>query len=158
LLLGAFDGRLCLCDWTAGRSREIVRRRLEKRLNARFMEFPADSGDIPMVILRAAGQLDEYFARRRREFTVPLLFAGTDFQHAAWNELMRIPYGTTISYGEMAARMGVPNAVRAVAGANRVNAISIMVPCHRVIGSNGTLTGYGGGLAAKQSLLLLERN
>jgi methylated-DNA-[protein]-cysteine S-methyltransferase len=155
LLLGAIDGRLCLCDWTDGRSRDVVRRRLERHLGARY-EAASSEGELPSVITLAVSQLDEYFAGGRRVFDIPLLFAGTDFQRAAWDELMRIPYGTTISYTEMAARMGMPRAVRAVAGANRVNAISIIVPCHRVIGSNGTLTGYGGGLPAKKTLLATE--
>jgi methylated-DNA-[protein]-cysteine S-methyltransferase len=151
LMLGALGGELCMCDWVLGRSREAVRARLTRLLDARFEEGDSD------VIARAAAQLDEYFAGRRRVFDLPLLLAGTDFQRAAWEELRRIPYGTTMSYAEMATRMGVPRAVRAVAGANRVNAISIIVPCHRVIGSDGTLTGYGGGLETKKALLELER-
>lgn len=83
-------------------------------------------------------------------FDVPLLFVGTDFQKTVWNELLNIPFGTTVSYGEMARRIGMPKAVRAVANANGANAMSIFVPCHRVIGSNRSLTGYGGGLEAKQ--------
>ncbi|MDR1671665.1 MAG: methylated-DNA--[protein]-cysteine S-methyltransferase [Alistipes sp.] len=150
LMLASFDGRLCLCDWEAGRSREVVRRRLERRLGARF-----EAGTKPVIEL-AARQLDEYFDGRRREFNVPLLFAGTDFQCAVWETLMTIPYGTTISYSDMAARMGMPRAVRAVAGANRVNAISVIVPCHRVIGANGALTGYGGGLDVKEALIAAE--
>ena len=80
----------------------------------------------------------------------------TDFQKKVWDELLKIPYGQTISYGEMARRIGMPKAVRAVANANGANAISILAPCHRVIGSDGSLTGYGGGLAAKRMLLELE--
>jgi methylated-DNA-[protein]-cysteine S-methyltransferase len=158
LRLGAFDGRLCLCDWVTGdHNRDEVRRRLEKRLAARFVELPPDSDRTPEVLRTATRQLDEYFAGTRREFTIPLLFAGTDFQRSVWEFLLRIPYGTTLSYSEMASRMGVSFAVRAVAGANRVNAISIIVPCHRVIGSNGTLTGYAGGLNAKKILLDMEQ-
>lgn len=85
-----------------------------------------------------------------------MLFVGTKFQKKVWAELLRIPYGTTISYSKMARNIGLPNAVRAVANANGANAISIIAPCHRVIGSNGTLTGYGGGLGTKQFLLELE--
>ena len=93
----------------------------------------------------------------RRQFDVPLLFAGTQFQRKVWHALLEIPYGETISYGEMACSLGVPQSVRAVANANGANAISIFAPCHRVIGSKGMLTGYGGGLDAKRYLLDLEK-
>lgn len=101
-------------------------------------------------------QLDDYFAGRRWTFTLPLAPAGTDFQQRVWAELRRIPVGTTISYGELARRIGQPAAVRAVGLANGRNPISIVVPCHRVIGANGALTGYGGGLTAKAWLLAHE--
>ena len=104
----------------------------------------------------AARQLDEYFARQRREFDVPLLLVGTDFQKTVWRELLKIPFGVTFSYGDMARRIGKPGAVRAVANANGANSISVFVPCHRVIGSDNSLTGYGGGLDAKRMLLELE--
>lgn len=102
-------------------------------------------------------QLDEYFHRERRDFDIPLLFVGTDFQKKVWNELLNIPYGTSISYAEMSRRLGVPKAVRALANANGANALSVIVPCHRVIGSDGSLTGYGGGLERKRFLLDLEK-
>ena len=92
----------------------------------------------------------------RKEFDVPLLFVGTDFQKTVWNELLEIPFGKTVSYGEMAQRIGMSKAVRAVANANGANSISIFAPCHRVIGSDRSLTGYGGGLPAKKFLLELE--
>ena len=101
-------------------------------------------------------QLDEYFRRERTAFDLPLLFVGTEFQKRVWEELLRIPYGATLSYGEMTRKLGIPKAVRALANANGANPISIIAPCHRVIGSNGTLTGYGGGLEAKRYLLELE--
>src|SRR5699024_9768956 len=101
-------------------------------------------------------QLEEYFAGRRREFTLPLRPHGTAFQLAVWERLRAIPYGRTCSYGELAARLGRPTAVRAVAAANGRNPLSIVVPCHRVIGSDGRLVGYGGGLERKQFLLRLE--
>ena len=150
LLLGSFDGRLCLCDWQVERHRDHVGRRLKRVLRAEFEEGTSE------VIEETVRQLDEYFAGKRREFDVPLLFVGTDFQKKVWNELLNIPYGQTVSYGEMARRIGMPKSVRAVANANGANAISILAPCHRVIGSDGSLTGYGGGLAAKKTLLELE--
>jgi methylated-DNA-[protein]-cysteine S-methyltransferase len=101
-------------------------------------------------------QLGEYFAGARRQFDLPLAPRGTDFQRAVWAELARIPFGHTISYGELARRLGKPAAVRAVGRANGQNPIPIVLPCHRVIGADGSLTGYGGGLDRKQALLRLE--
>jgi methylated-DNA-[protein]-cysteine S-methyltransferase len=102
-------------------------------------------------------QLGEYFAGTRQEFDVPLHARGTAFQQRVWQALRDIPYGETASYGETAAAIGAPTASRAVGLANGQNPISIVVPCHRVIGANGSLTGYGGGLEAKQWLLAHER-
>jgi len=102
-------------------------------------------------------ELDAYFAGRLRRFATPLAPRGTPFQLDVWRALCDIPYGETISYGELARRIDNPKAVRAVGLANGANPIAIIVPCHRVIGSNGTLTGYGGGLPIKQALLALER-
>ena len=101
-------------------------------------------------------QLTEYFAGTRREFDVPLLPQGTEFQRKVWTELQNIPYGATLSYGALAQKVGSPNASRAVGLANGRNPISIIVPCHRVVGANGKLTGYGGGLPRKAALLALE--
>lgn len=150
LLLGAFNDRLCLCDWQVEKHRDHVDRRLKRVLRAEFEDGTS------AVIEKTVTQLDEFFAGKREVFNIPLLFVGTDFQKKVWDELLKIPYGKTISYGEMARHIGMPKAVRAVANANGANAISILAPCHRVIGSNGSLTGYGGGLAAKKALLGLE--
>jgi methylated-DNA-[protein]-cysteine S-methyltransferase len=102
-------------------------------------------------------QLTAYFKGRLKAFDVPVVPAGTPFQRAVWLQLQAIPYGETISYSELARRLGNPRAVRAVGLANGSNPISIIIPCHRVIGSNGSLVGYGGGLPTKQALLALER-
>lgn len=150
LVLGSIAARLCLCDWTANRHRERTDARLQRTLNAEYAIRPSD------VVSRAMSELDEYFLGKRTAFDIPLLMAGTEFQKQVWQSLLAIPYGTTISYGEEARRIGMPAAVRAVANANGANPISILVPCHRVIGSNGALTGYGGGTVAKQWLLQLE--
>jgi methylated-DNA-[protein]-cysteine S-methyltransferase len=104
----------------------------------------------------ACGQLDEYFAGERTEFDLPLNPAGTPFQRRVWDALKTIPYGEIRSYGEIAEQIGRPGAARAVGLANGRNPISIVVPCHRVIGASGALTGYGGGLERKQYLLDLE--
>jgi len=108
------------------------------------------------VLAAATLQLAEYFAGRRRVFELPLELDGTPFQIAVWRALLEIPFGTTVSYGEIAQRIGRPRAVRAVGAANGKNPIAIIIPCHRVIGSDGKLTGYGGGLPTKSSLLKHE--
>jgi methylated-DNA-[protein]-cysteine S-methyltransferase len=104
----------------------------------------------------AVKQLREYFAGRRAEFDLPLAPEGTEFQRTVWRNLQDIPYGETISYGELAKRVGNPKASRAVGAANGQNPIPIVIPCHRVIGANGKLTGFGGGLPTKEALLALE--
>lgn len=151
LILGSYHDRLCMCDWLVENHRELVDHRLHRILRTEFEEGKS------AVTERAAAELDEYFAGVRHQFDIPLLFVGTEFQKKVWNDLLSIPYGKTISYGEMARRMGLPRAVRAVANANGANSISIFAPCHRVIGSDGRPTGYGGGLPAKEFLLELEK-
>lgn len=118
---------------------------------SRFGPRDADS------LAAAAEQLAEYFAGERREFDIPVLFEGTPFQQTVWRALQEIPCGETTTYGELAERIGRPTASRAVGLANGHNPISIVVPCHRVVGSNGSLTGYGGGIERKRYLLNLER-
>jgi methylated-DNA-[protein]-cysteine S-methyltransferase len=113
--------------------------------------------DTKGVLKDVRKQLDRYFAGQLRAFTARLAFSGTPFQNTVWNELTRIPYGETISYLELAKRIQNPKAVRAVGMANGANPIAIIVPCHRVIGSNGSLTGFGGGLPTKRALLELEK-
>ncbi len=108
------------------------------------------------IVAETARQLDAYFAGKLRDFDLPLGPQGTPFQQTVWRELLGIPYGGTISYGELAKRIGNPAASRAVGLANGSNPISIIIPCHRVIGASGKLTGYGGGLPVKQHLLALE--
>ena len=112
---------------------------------------------LPTPLRTTKRQLAEYFDGTRRDFCLPLSPHGTAFQHRVWDELLRIPYAETISYGELARRIGRPTASRAVGAANGRNPLAIVVPCHRVIGADGTLTGYGGGLAVKEVLLALER-
>lgn len=107
-------------------------------------------------LAEARRQLEEYFAGRRRQFELPLAAQGTPFQRAVWAELARIPFGATLSYQELARRIGAPKASRAVGAANGRNPISIIVPCHRVVGADGSLTGYAGGPERKQWLLALE--
>lgn len=150
LILGAFDGKLCLCDWMIEKRRTAIDKRIQAALQVPFEKGASETIEKTVV------QLDEYFARKRTTFDIPLLFIGTDFQKAVWRELLNIPYGKTMSYGDLSQKLGNPKAVRAVAAANGANPISILVPCHRVIGSNHKLVGYGGGLMAKKGLLALE--
>jgi len=150
LILGSFEGKLCMCDWRNEKRRAIIDKRVQNALGAIYEPGTSE------VIKKTVIQLDEYFARKRTTFDIPLIFAGTDFQNSVWQELLNIPYGKTISYAELSRKLGNPKAVRAVAAANGANPISIFVPCHRVIGSNNKLVGYGGGLAAKKGLVELE--
>ncbi|HSZ36431.1 MAG TPA: methylated-DNA--[protein]-cysteine S-methyltransferase [Acidimicrobiales bacterium] len=114
-----------------------------------------DADDVPPVLKETSSQLDEYFEGERTDFDVQMELDGTDFQREVWTELTRIPYGETISYGELARRVGRPSAPRAVGQANGRNPIPIIVPCHRVLASNG-IGGYGGGLKVKRQLLAVE--
>lgn len=123
---------------------------------SRWFKSPVVPGSHPHIA-QTIRELEEYFAGQRREFSVPLDLRGTEFQESVWRELLRIPFGGTISYEELAVRIGRPGAQRAVGSANGRNRIPIVVPCHRVIQKNGQLRGYGGGLWRKQFLLELEQ-
>ena len=133
--------------------RDMLDAQLERVKRAMHCEF--ETGDAP-VIATLRAQLDQYFRGERRAFDIPLHVPGTPFQMRVWDELQRIPIGTTTSYGRLAQSIGHPAAVRAVARANGDNRVAILIPCHRVIGSDGSLTGYGGGLWRKKKLLELE--
>lgn len=119
---------------------------------------PQEKDEAHPVLLRAEAQLREFFAGKRTSFDIPLDFKGTDFQKEVWAELLRTPFGTLRTYGEVAHAIGRPKAVRAVGAANGKNPISIIAPCHRIIGNDGTLTGFAGGMHAKATLLRLERH
>ena len=147
LIIGSFGDSLCLCDWASATHRNSVDRRLQRLLQARYEERASD------VIQEAARQLDEYFDGKRTAFEISLLPVGTEFQKKVWLKLQEIPYGKTTSYGELARQLGKPGSFRAVANANGANAISIFIPCHRIIGSNHLLTGYAGGTDTKRFLL-----
>lgn len=146
----ATDKGICLLEFTDRKMLETELKNIAKRQNAILIQ-----GDNPFFEILEI-QLKEYFAQKRTEFSVPLHLIGTDFQQKVWQILQQIPYGKTYSYGQQAKILGNPKAVRAVANANGMNSIAILVPCHRVIGANGELTGYGGGLWRKQYLLELE--
>ncbi len=150
IILGSYDDRLCLCDWLSEKRRNLIDSRIQKGLNAQYKVMESET------IAKAISQLDEYFDRKRTVFDMPLLFVGTDFQKSVWNKLLEVSYGKTESYARFSKRVGNPEAIRAIASANGANGISIFVPCHRIIGSNNKLIGYGGGLPAKKWLLELE--
>lgn len=141
LLLAGEDGALAMIGFPKGSMR-------------RDPEADWIYNEKPLAIARQ--QLDEYFAGARKDFDLPLKLEGTEFQVSVLKALQEIPYGETVSYGEIAKRIGRPRAVRAVGAANGRNPIPIVVPCHRVIGSSGDLTGFGGGLDTKEALLRLE--
>lgn len=152
ILLGAFGNQLCLCDWKQSKHRVRNDNRIKRLLG---VEHEVSCLAL-LTIQRARLELEEYFSGKRMSFDVPLLMVGTDFQRRVWQTLLSIPYGETASYMDIAHSIGNPKGVRAVAQAIGSNPISIFVPCHRVVGSNGHMTGYAGGMAAKQFLLQLE--
>lgn len=151
MLVGATQQGICLLEFTDRRMLETQLNRLQKRLNAKALP-----GDSPFF-KQLDGELQAYFAGKRIGFDVPLITAGTPFQEKVWSALQTIPWGETRSYSEQAKLIGQPKAVRAVARANGDNRIVILIPCHRVIGADGSLTGYGGGLWRKQRLLEMEQ-
>ncbi len=151
LILGSFDGQLCMLDFRYRKMRKGVDNRVASGLKATFVE----QGD--EVLDKITEQIDEYLSGDRREFDLPLLMVGSDFQKSVWHALMKVPYGTTSTYLQLAKNVGNEKAVRAVASANGANAIGLVIPCHRIIGSDGKLVGYAGGLRVKKRLLKLEQ-
>jgi len=154
LLLGECDERLCLCDW----GEELETPPLNfSTLRCLQKQQPVFSQEQTPFLKEVANQLTSYFSGQLRDFSLPFHLVGSSFQVRVWEALQTIPYGETVSYAELASRIGAPRAFRAVGQANHVNPISIILPCHRVIGSSGALVGYGGGLATKEYLLALEK-
>lgn len=151
LLTGEYDGCIVICDWTANAGRhDRILSECAARFNARIAEAPSE------LISELHRELDEYFAGSRRQFSVPVKLYGTAFRLSVLNELSNVVYGSTATYAEIAQRVGKPGAVRAVASAIGGNPVSILLPCHRIIGSDNSLRGYAGGLEAKRLLLELE--
>lgn len=151
MLAGAVGDEVCFLEFADRRMLERQLGTLAKRLGCRYLP-----GNAPVLELLNE-QIAAYFAGRLRRFEVPLQVPGTDFQKDVWTQLLKIPYGETLSYAEVAEALGQPTATRAVARANGMNRIAILIPCHRVIGKDGSLTGYGGSLWRKQRLLELEQ-
>lgn len=152
LILGSYDDKLCLCDWRYRKMRSAIDNRITGRLNAEYVEKHNQT------LANTMSQLDEYFRLERDEFDLPLLLVGTEFQKQVWRQLIQVSFGDTSTYLSLAQGIGNKNAVRAVANANGANALSIIVPCHRIIGSDGQLVGYAGGLETKRKLLTLEQD
>ena len=150
-IIGSYEDDLCLLDYRFRKNREGVDRRLQKGLNATYIQENSE------VITKTIKQLEAYFLGKRKSFDIKRLTVGTDFQKSVWSALEKIPYAQTASYLSLAKKIGNEKAVRAVANANGANAISIIIPCHRIIGTNGKLTGYAGGLEIKEKLLNLEK-
>ncbi|MDO4827213.1 MAG: methylated-DNA--[protein]-cysteine S-methyltransferase [Bacteroidia bacterium] len=165
MILGEAGGKLCLCDWNTGHRAQHSMRRLARLLKAEFSEEATPlpervkaefrEGASPLLE-RVRAELDEYFAGTRRSFDIPLQMAGTPFQMRVWQALLVIPYGETRTYARIAQLTGNALGARAAAQAIGANGIGILIPCHRVIGSDRSLTGFAGGLAAKKALLELE--
>lgn len=151
LIIGSYQERLCLCDWRYRKMRERIDARLQQNLSAGYTIGSS------AVIAQTISQLEEYFRKERKAFDLPLLPVGTAFQQEVWAALLELPYGSTDTYLGLAQKLGKRLAIRAVATANGANAISIIIPCHRIIGSDGKLVGYAGGIEAKKKLLTLER-
>lgn len=164
LLIGAYRSQLCLCDWVTNLSdRNFVQNRISRLLGAsRFCICgnveQIDNEDDRRVVIETIRQLNEYFQGNRIIFELPIILCGSAFQLDVWRELQKIPIGSMMSYSELATRIARPRAVRAVAAACRANALSIILPCHRIIGKDNKLTGYAGGLNAKKWLLQHEKN
>ena len=152
LILGSFEGKLCLCDWRYRKARRAIDSRLQKGLKAVLVEK-----DCP-VLTTTKKQLNEYFNQQRKTFDLPTITVGTDFQKSVWQALVDVPFGNTSTYLKLAETIENKTAIRAVANANGANALSIIIPCHRIIGSNGNMVGYAGGLPAKAKLLSLEND
>jgi methylated-DNA-[protein]-cysteine S-methyltransferase len=150
LIIGSFRNQLILCDWRYRKRRAQIDQRISTHLEVEYVEGTSE------VIEKCIDQLNEYFNGKRKQFEIPIHFVGTDFQKKVWNELLKVQFGETISYLELSKRMKQESAIRAISSANGANAISILVPCHRIIGSNGDLVGYAGGLPTKKALLKHE--
>lgn len=148
--MGSLNQQLCLCDWRYRKMRDSIDDRIQSGLQAVYEEGGS------AILEDTKAQLSQYFNGERQEFDLPILLVGSEFQKQVWNELIQIPFGKTESYAGLSKKLGNIEAIRAVASANGANAISIIVPCHRILGSDGSLTGYAGGLETKKKLLLLE--
>lgn len=152
MIIGSTNNKLCLLDFRYRKMRRRIDDRIKKGLRSNYLEKDDD------ILSETRSQLDEYINGTRYHFTIPLQMVGSDFQKSVWKALLNVPYGSTSTYSQIAKDIDNINAVRAVANANGANCIGIIIPCHRIIGSNGELVGYAGGLSIKEKLLKLEKN
>ncbi|MDO4881075.1 MAG: methylated-DNA--[protein]-cysteine S-methyltransferase [Capnocytophaga sp.] len=152
LIVCASENGICLLEFSDGKGLETELKQIEKSLKAKIKD-----GENPLFAILET-ELNLYFQGKLKQFSVPLQPIGTDFQKKVWEELCKISYGKTISYQRQANNLDIPKSVRAVANANGQNKIAILIPCHRVIGTNGKLTGYAGGIWRKEKLLEIEKN
>ncbi|MFC2112924.1 methylated-DNA--[protein]-cysteine S-methyltransferase [Bacteroidota bacterium] len=150
LVLGSFEDKLCLCDWRYRKKRSSIDKKILLELDAYFEEEETNVHQIVKT------QLNEYFKGDRKDFDIPILMVGSSFQKSVWNELLKIPFGKTETYLGITRKIGDEKAIRAVANANGANAIAIIIPCHRIVGSKGKMVGYAGGIKVKEKLLNLE--
>jgi methylated-DNA-[protein]-cysteine S-methyltransferase len=150
LIIAEYQNQLVICDWRFRKSSETIKQRIQTALDAEMEECSTP------IIVQTIQQIEEYIAKQRTQFDIDFKLIGSDFQKKVWRELQEIPYGKTISYLALSKKLGNEKAIRAVATANGANALAIIIPCHRVIGSTGELVGYAGGLAIKKKLLILE--
>lgn len=151
MILGALDAKICFLEFYLPERYKEMPGKLRKVFDAELVEGTNE------VIEQAEKELQEYFAGKRKQFTVPLDLRGTKFELKIWDQLLKIPYGQVCSYSDIAKKIHNPKSVRAVGGANHSNPVAIIVPCHRVVGKNGSLSGYGGGMDKKKFLLQLEQ-
>ena len=150
IILGSYQNKLCLSTWLSDNTSNEIQNSIKNKYKINYNEKNS------LITIKAREQLLEYFEGTREKFTIPLLKLGTLFQKKVWTSLLKIHYGTTITYLQQAYSMNSPGSVRATANANGANPLVIFIPCHRVIGSMGQLTGYSGGITIKKKLLLLE--
>jgi methylated-DNA-[protein]-cysteine S-methyltransferase len=151
LVLGEYNMKLCLCDWRFRKMRDSIDRKIQTALNAEWVEKKS------VIIEETKRQLNQYLNQDRSDFDIPLCLVGTDFQKRVWNALLKIPHGKTMTYSALSKQLGDINAIRSVASANGANPIAIIIPCHRIIGSDGSMVGYAGGIDVKKRLLQLEK-
>lgn len=152
LQIGVFENQICQLDWLFRKQRKALDSKLAAQLNSSFID-----NRLPLH-QQVEKELSAYFKQERKTLQLPILMVGSEFEKSVWQQLLQIPYGKCISYSQLAEAIGNPNARRAVAAANGANQLAIVVPCHRVIGSQGALTGYSGGIVTKQKLIALEKN
>ncbi|RMG24225.1 MAG: methylated-DNA--[protein]-cysteine S-methyltransferase [Methanobacteriota archaeon] len=152
MVVGEFNEKCCLLEYQGRTSLPSILKKKEKLLKSQIIEKRV------MLHDQIEKEIIEYFSGKRKNFEIPILLKGSPFQEKVWDTLCTIPYGETMTYSELAVKCGTPKSIRAVGAANGANNIAILIPCHRVVGKDGKLHGYGGGINVKRKLLALERS